>query len=265
LPDPQNLFAAVRAVLSLAEADEKLAATRQLLRGWRAGALEMGEFGIPLHAPARPARPELVAPAKVPKRKGGSAEGRVHLIHAIAHIEFNAIHLALDAVQRFAGLPRDFYDDWLTVAAEEVYHFELVRAHLRHHGHDYGDFPAHNSLWENAEKSAHDPLLRMALVPRVLEARGLDVNPGLQQKLLDGGDANGAALLTIILRDEVGHVAAGDRWFRYLCRQRGLDAEATFRELVYGHFPKGLFGPFNLEARRLAGFSDAELAAMTAR
>jgi len=162
-------------------------------------------------------------------------------------------------VQRFPAMPEQYYRDWVQVAAEEAYHFELVRAHLRHLGADYGDFVAHDSLWEMCERTSHDVLHRMALVPRVLEARGLDVTPGIQKKLAQAGDHNAVSLLDIILRDEVGHVDIGNRWFRYCCEQRGLDAETTFFELLDQYYPKGLFGPFNLEARERAGFSRSEL------
>ncbi len=216
-----------------------------------------------LLTPGWPARPTLVPGSRVPKRGFATQQGRAILMHAIAHIEFNAINLALDAITRFADMPSAYYSDWLTVAAEEVYHFELVRAHLRHLGADYGDFPAHGGLWDMCERTAGDVLHRMALVPRVLEARGLDVTPGIQKKLADAGDANAANLLDIILRDEVGHVAIGSRWFRYLCEQHGLEPEATFLDLLQRYFPKGLFGPFNLGARRQAGFSATEIELLT--
>jgi uncharacterized ferritin-like protein (DUF455 family) len=180
----------------------------------------------------------------------------------LAHIEFNAINLALDAVQRFPEMPPAFHGDWLQVAAEEAYHFTLLRDHLRAQGKEYGDFPAHDGLWEMALKTAHDPLARMALVPRLLEARGLDVTPDIQRKLKGFGDPVGAAILDIILRDEIGHVAAGDRWFRYLCRARGLQPEAAFRGLLETPGVPRPRRPFNLPARLAAGFSEGELAAL---
>ena len=181
------------------------------------------------------------------------------MMHAIAHIEFNAINLALDAVQRFKGMPDQFYTDWLKVADEETYHFELIRSHLRHLGGDYGDHDAHDGLWEMCTKTAHDVMIRMALVPRVLEARGLDVTPGIQKKLAQAGDDNAVSILDIILRDEIGHVEIGNRWFRYSCNERGLKPEPTFHKLLNEYYPKGLMGPFNLGARRQAGFSEYEL------
>src|SRR6056297_1076726 len=207
----------------------------------------------------RPDRPVLVAPADLPRRGLGSSAGRVALLHAVAHIEFNAINLALDAALRFAGMPPEFYLDWLSVASDEARHFRLLETRLHEIGAAYGDLPAHNGLWEMAEKTAHDPLVRMALVPRVLEARGLDVTPGMIEKLRNAGDHASVACLEVILEEEVRHVAIGSRWFRYLCEQRGLAPEATFRSLLREHYAGGLRGPFNHEARRDAGFTESEL------
>ncbi|MDX8401799.1 MAG: ferritin-like domain-containing protein [Mariprofundaceae bacterium] len=261
----RNLRVEARDCLQVRSADEKIAAVRELMA--RAQGLPAGEAAelAGVDAPGRPDRPVLVPPARVPKRGAGSREGRAALMHAIVHIEFNAINLALDAIARFAGMPRAYYLDWLRIAAEEAYHFEILRAHLRHLGADYGDFPAHDGLWEMAEKTAGDVLDRMALVPRVLEARGLDVTPGIQAKLRQGGDANAATLLDIIFRDEIGHVETGTRWFRWLCGQRELDPEAAFFALLTSHFPEGLHGPWSLEARQQAGFSETELARLVGR
>jgi len=253
----------VRQALACSDADEKLYLTREAAKL----AIDVVNFGepLPVGAPGRPGKPELVLPHRVPRRGFGTPAGRQLLLHAVVHIEFNAINLALDAVQRFVGMPVDYYADWLRVAIEEAYHFEILRGHLRHLGADYGDFPAHNGLWEMAEKTAGDVMERMALVPRVLEARGLDVTPGIQQKLIQAGDINAASLLDIIFRDEVGHVAIGNRWFHYLCDQRGLDSEAIFFALIDSYFPDGLHGPFSVDARRTAGFSERELALLTGR
>lgn len=193
-----------------------------------------------------------------------TTEGRAALIHALAHIEFNAINLALDAVWRFSEMPRDYYQDWLQVAKEEAYHFSLLRAHLQSLGFDYGDFDAHNSLWEMVEKTQGDVLARMALVPRTLEARGLDATPPLKHKLMQAGDQAAAAILDIILHDEIGHVAIGNRWFYYLCDQRGLDRHSTFEQLRHAYQAPALRPPFNLSARKQAGFSDLELAYLQA-
>jgi uncharacterized ferritin-like protein (DUF455 family) len=208
--------------------------------------------------PGRPERPLLVRPRDVPTRGLGSAEGRAALVHAVAHIEFNAINLALDACCRFPGMPADYYLDWISVAQDEARHFTMLRARLHELGHDYGDFPAHNGLWEAAEKTASDPLIRMALVPRVLEARGLDVTPGMIRRLQEVGDEATIACLQIILSEEVNHVRIGTHWFRHLCAQRGLEADATFKCLLAEHGVQ-LRPPFNEEARLAAGFSPEEL------
>ena len=212
--------------------------------------------------PGRPARPELVAPRLVGRRSMVTVEGRAMLVHALAHIEFNALNLALDAVARFAGLPEQYYRDWFSVAAEEAGHHAMLVAHLAVLGHIYGDFPAHDSLWEMVSKTNGDVLARMALVPRTLEARGLDAIPPLRAKLAQAGDMAAAAILDIILRDEVGHVVIGNHWYGYLCAQRGLAPGPTYAKLSVEYAAPVLRGPFNLEARRRAGFTDAELAQM---
>jgi uncharacterized ferritin-like protein (DUF455 family) len=201
----------------------------------------------------------------MPRRELNSPGDHAALIHALTHIEFSAINLALDAVQRFVDMPAAFHADWLRVAAEEAHHFRLLRAHLAGLGCAYGDLPAHAGLWELAERSAADPLARMALVPRLMEARGLDVTPGIQRKLRAYGDHAGADILDVILRDEVGHVAAGDRWYRHLCAARGLDPETAFPALLRAYDAPPPRPPFNTEARLRAGFSAAELASRPAR
>lgn len=213
---------------------------------------------LPL-APGRPDTPVLVAPSQLKHRSVQSEQGRAVLLHALAHIEFNAINLALDIVWRFADMPETFYRDWLKVAREETYHFSLLQNQLRSLGHEYGDFPAHNGLWEMATKTASDILARLALVPRTLEARGLDASPAIRQKLAQAGDDNSAAVLDIILRDEIGHVAIGNHWYRFVCDKRGLDPVATYDKLAKAYNAPRLRGPFNLEARRQAGFDDIEL------
>jgi uncharacterized ferritin-like protein (DUF455 family) len=195
----------------------------------------------------------------LPRRSLGHARGRAALIHAIAHIEFNAINLALDAVYRFRDMPAGFYDDWIRVAREEARHFGLMRQRLQAQDCDYGDFPGHNGLWDLARRTADDPLVRMALVPRVMEARGLDVTPGMIERFRAAGDHETADCLGIILREEIGHVRAGSRWFSYLCRERGLDPEATYFELLEHHLGGEIRCPLNREARRRAGFAESEL------
>ena len=212
--------------------------------------------------PGRPPRPRLVHPRELPRRGFGTDAGRAAFVHAVAHIEFNAIDLAWDAVYRFRGMPAAYYADWVEVAADEARHFAMLRARLRELGHGYGDFEAHNGLWEMAEKTATDGLARMALVPRVLEARGLDVTPGMIVKLRQLGDDATADILAVILRDEVAHVAAGSRWFRWHCERAGVDPRDTFQALLREHARDVLHGPFNLEARAAAGFDADELAAL---
>ena len=209
--------------------------------------------------PGRPARPALVPPRQVGQRSMATPEGRAMLVHALAHIEFNAVNLALDALWRFPGMPEAYYSDWLQVAKEEAYHFSMLADHLGVLGYAYGDFLAHDSLWEMVEKTCGDVLARMALVPRTLEARGLDAIPPLRAKLAQAGDLAVAAILDIILRDEVGHVEIGNRWYGYLCELQGREPRVTYDELVVRYRAPVLKGPFNFEARRRAGFTEAEL------
>ncbi len=232
------------------------AATLSIAERWS------GDLPDPATLPGRPARPALLPHTEVARRSPATAHGRAVLVHAIAHIEFNAINLALDAVWRFDGMPRDFYLDWMRVAAEEARHFLLLRDHLRGLGHDYGDFPAHQGLWSMCEKTAHDIVARMALVPRTLEARGLDATPLIQAKLRQAGtpDALAAiAILDVILQEEIGHVAIGNRWYAWLCAREGLEPVEHYRVLTRRHEAPRLRPPFNAEARRLAGFSAVEL------
>ena len=215
--------------------------------------------------PGRPDAPVLVNPGLVKRRSMVTAEGRAVLIHALAHIEFNAINLALDAVWRFAGMPQEYYEDWLRVAAEEAFHYELLNAHLQTQGFKYGDFPAHNSLWEMVSKTTESILARMALVPRTMESRGLDALPPIQEKLAQANDHEAVRLLQIILNDEVGHVEIGNRWFNYMCQKDQLDPIQAYADLVEKYEAPKLRGPFNYEARMAAGFTEAELAALDIR
>ena len=219
-----------------------------------------GVQGMHQTVPGRPIKPELVAPLSLPKRSMRTLEGRVALIHALAHIEFNAINLALDAIWRFDNMPENYYNDWLKVAAEEAYHFSLLNAHLQTLGYEYGSFSGHNSLWEMVDRTKSDVLARMALVPRTMEARGLDASPALRNKFAQIGDLKMVAILDIILRDEIGHVAIGNHWFNWLCIEQTLEPITTFEQLCQQYSAPKLKPPFNLEARRLAGFSEAELA-----
>jgi uncharacterized ferritin-like protein (DUF455 family) len=214
----------------------------------------------PAGIPGRPAKPVLVHPSQLKTRAVGTLQGRASLIHALTHIEANAINLALDAVWRFGAMPERFYLDWLQVAREEAQHFELLNDHLESIGFGYGDFPAHDGLWEMAERTRGDLLARLALVPRTLEARGLDATPAIRNKLVSVGDRQGAEILDIILRDEIGHVAIGNHWYRYLCALQGRDHIDTYVALATAYGAQKLKGPFNLDARRAAGFDETELA-----
>jgi uncharacterized ferritin-like protein (DUF455 family) len=212
-----------------------------------------------LPLPGRPALPRLVDPAALPRRSPFTRSGRAALLHAVAHIEFNAINLALDAVWRFDGMPPAFYRDWWQVAFEESQHFRLLQDHLRSLGHGYGDFDAHDGLWAMVERTREDPIARMALVPRTLEARGLDATPPMQARLARAGDHAAVRILDVILRDEIGHVAIGNRWYRWLCESAGVDPVAYYDVLAARHGAPRLKGPFNLDARERAGFTVEEL------
>lgn len=259
----ESLFSAVFACLTAADPAQKVQLTQNLAQRWARGELTLDHDSdqVVIAVPGRPARPRLVEPQHLPKRTPGTAARHAALMHSIAHIEFNAINLALDATYRFRGMPDEYYRDWLRVAAEEAYHFSLINDYLASHGgFAYGDFDAHDGLWKLAMSTADDVLKRMALVPRVMEARGLDVTPDMINRLRHHGHADAAAILEIIYRDEIGHVEIGTRWFEALCRQRQLDPETTFKELVLRYVPDRIRPPINDDARSQAGFSRSELA-----
>jgi uncharacterized ferritin-like protein (DUF455 family) len=254
------------AALACADLDRKAALVGELRASWDGGAPRAGAPAdpprlVPVEQPGRPSRPVLVAPRQLRARKLTTAAGRVAAVHAVAHIEANAVNLALDAVHRFGGLPAAYYGEWLRVADEEARHFLLLRSRLRDLGADYGDLPAHDGLWAMAVRTADDPLRRMALVPRVLEARGLDVSPAMIERFEAVGDGATAAALRLILREEVFHVEVGSRWFRWLCAARGLEPEETFRSLLQAEGVR-VVPPLNEAARLAAGFSAAELAGL---
>lgn len=262
---PLSLSHCATAVLETADAAAKATASRGMATAWRSGAIaETGSPGAS-DRPARPARPELKLPRDMPKRRGaGTRESRIALLHALAHIELNAIDLAWDIVARFASpkLPREFFDDWVGVADDEARHFLLLSERLAALGAAYGDLPAHDGLWRAASETRHDLLARLAIVPLVLEARGLDVTPGMIarfERMNDPacGDAESAAVLKVIYRDEIRHVAAGRRWFEWECARRGVEPVATWHTLVATHFVGALKAPFNDEARAAAGFRAA--------
>ncbi|MDP2985625.1 ferritin-like domain-containing protein [Hydrogenophaga sp.] len=270
-PSPSvSLRAQALQALCTSDLARKVAATHALFAARQAGLthLDTAERLTPdTHTPlpGRPARPVLIAPVDVPKRSAFTPEGLAMLLHAVAHIEFNAIDLALDAIWRFPDMPDNYYTDWLQVAHEEAIHFGLLRTHLQSLGHDYGDFAAHNSLWEMCLRTQHDVTARMALVPRTMEARGLDATPPMQARLRKVGTPaalRAVEILEVILRDEIGHVAVGNRWYGWLCAQQGIEPLSHYRHLARTHSAPRLKPPFNEPARRAAGFSDAELTAM---
>lgn len=253
--------------LLIEEPLEKARSTQQLYDAWLQSDLILDtalDIMVPT-VPGRPQKPELVAPRDLPRRRNSKEHGVAPLIHAITHIEFNAINLGLDAVARFIDMPDQFYDDWLRVAYEESQHFLMLREHLNSLGYDYGSFTAHSGMWDMAQKTHGDVLKRMALVPRVLEARGLDVTPAMMNKLRGAGDNRAVEILEVILREEVGHVAVGTHWFNYLCQKRKLDSFKTFKDLLENYFDGELRGPFHIDARMQAGFTEQEIALLEGR
>ena len=254
LPDPHAKARAVQALPPSLDAMQEA--------GWILDTEE--HIPEPAGVPGRAPRPRLLPAREVPQRSVGTPEGRAGLIHSLVHIECNAVDLALDALWRFAAMPPTFYGDWLKVAREEALHFELLAEHLQTLGHAYGDFDAHEGLWHMAHKTRGDLLARMAIVPRTLAPRGLDAAPAVQRKLVSVGDHRAGAILDIILHDEIGHVAIGNHWFRWLCKQQGLDPLEHYQRLAELYGAPRLKGPFNLPARRAAGFDEAELALLTA-
>ena len=262
-----DIFELAEACLAASSIDEKLerseAAAAQVASGDFVS--DSHELPKPIAQPGHPPRPHLVAPRRLAQRGLGTAEGRVALVHAVAHIEFNAINLAWDALYRFRGMPPEYYRDWAAVAADETRHFRLLAARLAELGHEYGDFDAHNGLWEMAVKTSDSCLARMALVPRVLEARGLDVTPPMIARLRQAGDMRTVEILEVILREEVAHVATGSRWFAWCCAHERCDPDAAFAQLVAEHAGGAVKPPFNEAARRAAGFSAAEMARLMAQ
>ncbi len=257
----QSVFPALLSALNECDPEAKCRLTDEISAAFSDGLLDNAPAKAPedFRFAGRPAKPALVPANAVRPRKMNTPEGYAAMLHAICHIEFNAVNLALDAAYRFRTLPAAFTADWIRVAQEEAGHFRLMRARLQAHGFDYGDFEAHNHLWDMAYKTAFDPLLRMALVPRVLEARGLDVTPAIRTKVAQKGDAETCAVLDIIYRDEVGHVQIGNRWYQHLCAERGLEPVSLFRTLISRYDLFIFRGYVNNEARERAGFSRFEL------
>ena len=261
-----DLHAAAKRCLDATDPADKLHLTQAAWQAFLAGELRADPSAPPpdpIGTPGRPAKPRLVDSRKLPQRGLGSAEGRAALVHAVAHIEFNAINLAWDAVYRYRGKPDDYYRDWASCANDEARHFTMLSERLAELGHVYGDFDAHDGLWQMAEKTAGNDTARMALVPRVLEARGLDVTPGMIERLRRLGDERTVAVLEVILREEVAHVAAGTRWYQYCCERDGIEPVDTFFRLIRDYMGVDLRGPFNHAARLEAGFSELELDMLT--
>ncbi|VAW53938.1 FIG00005326: uncharacterized protein [hydrothermal vent metagenome] len=263
----KNLFEQATDCLLEKNPEKKVAETLLLQKNFLKGKLvtDLMTDIQALPVPGRPNKPALVAPKDVPKRSFISLKGRLILVHAIAHIEFNAINLALDAVYRFQDMPAQYYSDWCRVAAEEAQHFTMLCNYLLSHGVSYGDFSAHNGLWEMAVKTDFDVLVRMALVPRVLEARGLDVTPNMIKKLQPTGDTQLIKILEKIFHDEIEHVKIGTFWYKTLCEERQLEPEKTFLQLIEKYMQGAKFGPFETEARVKAGFSHKEMQALLNR
>ena len=256
-----NIFQLAERCLFDADIEQKLQITRQagqLLAEQRIAFQDAG-LPLPISATCFPSRPELLLPRDMPRRKLDSREGRAAFFHALAHIEFMAVYLAWDIVYRFRGLPDSFYSDWLAIAVEEAEHFTLLRQHLNGFGVDYGDLPAHRGLWGHAEDTAAHLLARLAVVPRCMEARGLDVTPGMIEKLRELDDQPGVAILSRIYQDEIGHVERGSYWFRYFAEQQGLEPDQTYAELLETYYIGKPKGPFNREARIIAGFTHQEI------
>lgn len=259
LSRPRCLFSAAIYALSASELEEKCSATQEMARLWNLRQLSLTSskhLSIP-DFPGRPDKPEMVAPHKVPRRTLRSERGLISLLHSIAHIELNAIDLALDIICRFANerMPRSFFDGWVQVAAEEAKHFKLLQSRLADFNAGYGDLPAHGGLWESAKRTGHDLTARLAIVPLVLEARGLDVTPSLIGQIKAQGDEKTAQIFEVIYEDEMGHVAIGAKWFRFLCHKQGLEPAETFRKLVNLHFRGPLKPPFNELARAKSGIT----------
>ncbi|MGH8107669.1 MAG: ferritin-like domain-containing protein [Arenimonas sp.] len=258
-----SLYQAAALCLATSDPLEKVALTEKYAKLFFRGELSLDDDGNEVEtikAPGRPGKPVLVPPKNLPKRGMGTTEGRACFLHAITHIEFNAVNLAWDAVYRFRNMPSQFYADFVKVASDEARHFTMLSNRLNEMEMQYGDFEAHNGLWEMAEKTAHSCLARMALVPRVLEARGLDVTPGMMARLRSVGDHVSADILEIILEEEIPHVAAGTRWFLWCCQQENREPLQTFSDLITGLAKASIRGPYNLPARNAAGFGEIEMA-----
>ncbi len=256
-----NLFYLAHQCLTESNIDEKILLSIDAAKKTSNGVINIDsyEFDVKHTKPGRPDKPILITPKDVPKRNIQTLEGRAAMVHSFAHIEFNAINLAWDLIFRFQNMPDEFYFDWVKVAAEETKHFKLLRDNLISMGYDYGGFLAHDGLWTIAEHTQHDILLRLAVVPRILEARGLDVTPNLIERFRQIKDDSTVSILELILEEEIGHVSIGTKWYRYLCEKRGHNPEEKFKEIVDKFLPAAKTKKINHQARLLAGFSQSEL------
>jgi uncharacterized ferritin-like protein (DUF455 family) len=257
---PTNLADAARMIVATPDLAVKIQLARATAKAWFAGRLSHGHLSAPAMMPDRPGRPErplLMRPRDMPRRSAGGLKGRIALLHALAHIELNAVDMTWDLVGRFVHvpMPRSFFDNWVQVGLEEAKHFDLLDRRLVELGATYGDLPAHDGLWQAAAATGHDLLARLAVVPLVLEARGLDVTPSMVDNLTAAGDTESAGIIAIIYRDEKRHVAFGAKWFRFLCEREGLPLEATFHDLVRRNFKGPMRPPFNDKARSEAGLT----------
>lgn len=256
-----NIYAFTHALLQETDADTKVSGAKRLHENILDDRIVF-DHDYPVYDEvigALPTKVKLVSPREVERRRLYSPDGKAAMLHAICHIEYNAINIALEAVYRFRDMPVAYYHDWITVAAEEAYHYRLLRTHLNAYGYEYGDFTAHNSLWEMTEKTKQDVLHRMALVPRLLEARGLDVTPEIAKKLLRANDTIAYEILSIIFHDEINHVRVGNRWYAFVCEQRSLCPIETFSQLLAHYAPTYIRGPISHQARLRAGFKNSEL------
>jgi len=256
-----NLYQIAKDCFLTTDPDAKMALTYESVGQWSASKLEWKDGDIPeqLNEPGRLDQPEIVMPKDLKKRKFKSEIGRAALIHALTHIELTAVNLAWDSIYRYRGMPKDYYDDWVQCAKEEAGHFIMLRNRLREMGYDYGSFPAHNELWKMAVTTSGDLMDRMGIVHRVFEARALDVVPGTLKKFDELNDTSMVKALTTICNDEVGHVSAGTRWFRYRCEQEQIDPDVTFISLLEKYMKRPLSGPFNRDVRLQTGFTEVEL------
>jgi uncharacterized ferritin-like protein (DUF455 family) len=257
----QNIFSLAHQCLTEIDLDKKLSLSNDTLEKISKGQVNFEEFSINIQEvlPGRPEKPVLIKPQEVPKRNIQRPEGRAAMVHSFAHIEFNTINLAWDLIFRFQTMPKEFYHDWAQVVEEEIKHFKLLRSNLINSGYDYGCFPAHNGLWTIAEQTKHDILLRLAVVPRIMEARGLDVTPDLIGRFRQINDDEMVSILELILEDEIGHVQFGTKWYHYLCEKMNIEPEIKFKKIIEEFLPSAKTKKINKNARLKAGFSQTEI------